>query len=148
MNNAKFIDTNVLVYAYDFSEPEKQASAVAALDELHETQTGVLSTQVLSEFFVVVTKKLAAPLTIDEAAERVETLVAAWPIAEITPMVVIEATRGVSRHRLSYWDALIWATARLNQIQVILSEDFNQGHSLEGVAFVNPFYLSEGDDAP
>ena len=139
MNNAKFIDTNVLVYAYDFSEPEKQASAVETLDDLYETQSGVLSTQVLSEFFVVVTRKLAAPLTVDEAAERVENLVSVWPVAVITPLVVIEAARGVRQHQLSYWDSLIWATARLNQIQVVLSEDFNQGHSLEGVAFINPF---------
>ena len=139
MNNAKFIDTNVLVYAYDFSQPEKQASAVETLDDLYETQSGVLSTQVLSEFFVVVTRKLAAPLTVDEASERLENLASVWPVAVITPLVVIEAARGVRQHQLSYWDSLIWATARLNQIQVVLSEDFNQGHSLEGVAFINPF---------
>lgn len=139
MNSKKLIDTNVLVYAYDFSEPEKQTAAVKVLDELDKTDSCVLSTQVLSEFFVVVTRKLARPMSVDKAAERVEVLAGIWPVIEITPMIVIEATRGVSRHQLSYWDALIWATARLNQIQVILSEDFNQGHSLEGVAFQNPF---------
>ncbi len=104
-----------------------------------EIQSGVLSTQVLSEFFVVVTRKLASPLTVDEAAERVENLSRIWTVAEITPLVVIEAAGGVSRHQVSFWDALIWATAKLNQIQVILSEDFNHGHRLEGVAFTNPF---------
>lgn len=139
MSNKRLIDTNVLVYAYDFSEPEKQAAAAAALDKLDGTDSGVLSTQILSEFFVVVTRKMAAPLTIDEAAERVENLSRLWPVAEVSPLVVIEAIRGVRVHQLSFWDALIWATAKLNQIQVILSEDFNSGHTLEGVGFVNPF---------
>ena len=61
MNRKIFIDTNVLVYAYDFSEPKKQAAALDSLDQLEETESGVLSTQVLSEFFVVVTRKLASP---------------------------------------------------------------------------------------
>ena len=56
----------------------------------------------------------------------------------MTPTIVLEAARGVIDHQLRFWDALIWATAKLNQIPVILSEDFRSGASLEGVRFVNP----------
>jgi len=58
---------------------------------------------------------------------------------DITPLVVIEAVRGVRVHKLSYWDAQFWATARLNQTPVIFTENFNVGGALEGVRFVNPF---------
>jgi predicted nucleic acid-binding protein len=54
-------------------------------------------------------------------------------------MIVLEAVRGVRKHRLAYWDAQIWATARLNQVPLILSEDFSDGQVLKGVRFVNPF---------
>ena len=59
-------------------------------------------------------------------------------VVNVTPTIVLEAVRGVIDHQLSFWDALIWATAKLNQIAVILSEDFRSGASLEGVRFVNP----------
>ena len=61
------------------------------------------------------------------------------PVLSVTGPVVIEAARGVRDHRMSYWDAQIWATARLNQVDVVLSEDFQEGRLLEGVRFVNPF---------
>ena len=54
-------------------------------------------------------------------------------------MIILEAARGVETHHLSFWDAQIWATARLNQIPIVFSEDFNTGASLEGVRFINPF---------
>ena len=57
----------------------------------------------------------------------------------ITPLIVLEAARGVRDHRLNYWDAQVWATARLNQIPLVLSEDFKDGFVLDGVRFVNPF---------
>ena len=57
----------------------------------------------------------------------------------VTPLVVLEAARGVSTHRLHYWDAQVWATARLNQIPVVLTEDFAHGRVLEGVQFLDPF---------
>jgi predicted nucleic acid-binding protein len=62
-----------------------------------------------------------------------------FPIFNLTPQIVMEATRGVRDHQLSYYDAQIWATARLNQVQLVLSEDFQDGQTLEGVHFTNPF---------
>jgi len=67
MNDRVFVDTNVLVYAYDRSDPEKQRRALQVLDRLAITGAGMISAQVLSEFFVAVTRKIVAPLSVDEA---------------------------------------------------------------------------------
>lgn len=136
---AKLIDTNVLVYAYDRSEPEKQRRALQVLDGLARTGHGCLSTQVLAEFFVAVTRKITAPLSVDQAVERIEHLAQVWPVFPITAEVVIEAVRGVREHQLSFWDAQVWAVARLNRVGVVLSEDFNPGAVIEGVRFIDPF---------
>ncbi|KKM11650.1 twitching motility protein PilT [Clostridiales bacterium PH28_bin88] len=139
MKTSILVDTNVLVYAYDRSEPAKQARAFAVLEELAAAKKGVLSSQVLSEFFVTVTRKIPAPLTVAQANVRVQNYLRAWPVLDVTGLVVLEAIRGVREHRLAYWDAQIWAVARLNQIEVILSEDFAAGSVLEGIRFLNPF---------
>ncbi len=133
------IDTNVLVYAHDRGEFVKQAQAIRVLEHLYLTQSGRLSVQTLSEFFSVATRGSQPKLTVAEASQQVEWLIRAWPVLEVTPLVVLEATRGVREHRLSYWDAQLWATARLNQIPTIFSEDFTAGMVLEGVHFINPF---------
>jgi predicted nucleic acid-binding protein len=139
MTGEVLVDSNVLVYAYDRSEPEKQRSAVALLDRMVAAGVGVLTTQVMAEFFVSVTRKIAAPLDIPVAAERVRNYVLSWPIVDVTSMVVLEATRGVSDHQLHFWDAQLWAAARLNQIDVLFTEDLPSGASIDGVRFVNPF---------
>jgi predicted nucleic acid-binding protein len=139
MTGRVLVDTNVLVYAYARSEPEKQRRALEVLDRLAVSGAGVVSTQVLAEFFVAVTRKIAAPLSAAEAYERVKNYLQSWTVLDVTGMVVLEAARGVRDHQLSFWDAQIWATARLNQIPVIFSEDFSAGQVVEGVRFVNPF---------
>ena len=132
------LDTNVLIYAHDPSEPVKQVRALEVLDRLHLTGTGQLSAQCLGEFFSIAVRKRRPLLSPVHAAAQVERLLRAWPILEITPLVVGEAIRGVRRHRLPYWDAQLWATARLNQTPVIFSQDFSSGAVLDGIRFVNP----------
>ena len=134
-----FVDTNILVYAYDRSEPRKQHQALALMDALVTGGLGAISVQVLSEFFVVVTRKLPEPLSVSEAYDRIEQFLRFWPVCNLTGMVALEAARGVRDHQLSFWDAQIWAAARLNQIHIVLSEDFNSGQVIEGVRFINPF---------
>ncbi len=133
------VDTNVLVYAYDSADAARQERAFAILDELATSGRGVLSVQVLAEFFVAVTRKIAVPLDVASARKSVENYLRSWPVLELTGFIVLEAIRGVQEYRFSYWDAQIWATAKLNQISVVLSEDFASGSSIEGVTFVNPF---------
>jgi len=136
------IDTNVLVYAYDPRARAKQQQALTVLRRLVVNGHGRLSTQTLGEFYAVGTRRLAPRLSREDAAGQVVALAAAWPILPVTALVVLEAARGASAHRLDYWDAQLWATARLNQIQVILTEDFAHGRVLEGVHFMDPFAAS------
>lgn len=139
MGARALVDTNVLVYAYDRAEPEKQRRALEVLDLLAISGAGAISTQVLSEFFVAVTRKIAAPLSVPDAYDRVKNYLQSWTVLDLTGLIVLEAARGVRDYQFSFWDAQIWATARLNQIPVVFSEDFNVGQVTEGVRFVNPF---------
>jgi predicted nucleic acid-binding protein len=139
MSVSVFVDTNVLVYAYDRAYPQKQRQALDALDYLAIRGSGAISPQILAEFFVTVTRKIAAPLSIEDAYTRLENYLHSWVVLEQSGLVVLEAARGVRDYRMSFWDAQIWAIARLNQITCILSEDFSTGSVIEGVRFANPF---------
>ena len=133
------VDTNILLYAYDRGEPVKQPQALTVLDDLVVNGLGVLTSQVLADFFVNATKKLQPPLAAEEAYERIQNYLLSWEILDITGPIVLEAVRGVRIHCMAYWDAQIWALARMNQIPLVLSEEFGHGTTVEGVQFVNPF---------
>jgi predicted nucleic acid-binding protein len=136
---AILVDTNILFYVFDAADARRQNRAVEVLRQLEATGNGRLSVQSLAEFASVATRKLRPPLTAAQALQQVEYFSQAMPVLDLTPAVVLEAARGVRDHRLAYYDAQIWAAARLNQIPVIFSEDFASGSMLEGVRFVNPF---------
>ena len=133
------IDTNVLLYTFDQNAQEKQERSIQVLRQLEAMETGRLSVQSLAEFFSTAIRKLRPPLTPADAFVQVERFSLAFPILELTSHIVLEAARGVRDHKLSYYDAQIWATARLNQVPVIFSEDFTSGITLEGVRIINPF---------
>jgi predicted nucleic acid-binding protein len=132
------IDTNILVYAHQPAEQAKYVRALRAIETLIEARRGLLSAQVLGEFLSATTRGRRPILRIDEALGQVRLLADALPVLDVTRMVVLEAARGVRDHHLSYFDAQIWATARLNQVQTIFTEDFENGRRLEGVEFLNP----------
>jgi len=131
------LDTNVLVYAFDVRQSSLQKRAKAIILKAEETSAGCLSVQCLGEFFRVVTAKMQLP--VNEMFKQVEYWQSAFPVFSLTPQIVLEAARGVRDYQLPYYDAQIWASARLNQIPVIFSEDFQDGQKLEGVRFINPF---------
>ncbi len=133
------IDTNILIYASDPGNPARQDQALKLLKHLEITRSGRLSVQCLAEFIHVSTRSLQPSYTRAEALEQVERLAQAFPIFDLTLPVVLEAARGARDYRLAYYDAQIWAAARLNQVSLIFSEDFSDGQVLEGVRFVNPF---------
>ncbi len=139
MGDRIMVDTNVLLYAYDRGEPAKQPRALAVLNRLVAQDLGFLTSQILAEFFVNATKKLQPPLTIEEAYDRIQNYLLSWKVVDITGAIVLEAVRGVRNHQMAYWDAQIWASARMNQISLVLSEDFGEGVVIEGVRFINPF---------
>lgn len=133
------IDTNLLIYLFDQNQPDRQSRAIEVLDQLEVMGLGRISVQNLAEFFSVSTRKLSPPLSLAEALKQVSLFTRVWPVFDLTPLIVLEAGRGVRDYQMSYYDAQIWATARLNQISTIFSEDFNVGATLEGVQFINPF---------
>jgi predicted nucleic acid-binding protein len=136
---AFLVDTNVFVYAHDRAAGPKRSRAIDVLANLESNGLGALSTQVLGEFFNISTRKIVQPLTKVEAERQVSALVHTWPVFDITGGLVIGAAGAVIRHRFSYWDALIWATAKFNGVPNVLSEDFSDGATVDGVKFVNPF---------
>ena len=137
------LDTNVLVYCFDRAEPEKQARALDVLALVGRPGPGgpsaALPAQALAEFARVATGRLKPPLPADEVYHQVELYERAFPVVALTPAVVLEAVRGLRDHSFPYYDAQIWAVAKLNQVPVVLSEDFASGSTVEGVTFVDPF---------
>jgi predicted nucleic acid-binding protein len=138
-STALLVDTNIPVYAVDPRDAFKQQRAIDVLDRLDAAQTGVVGVQNLHEFISVSTRRIAPPLPMEDAARVVRYFLRHWRVLALTANVTAEAIRGVEQHRLSWWDALIWATAHVHGLRAVLSEDFNPGAVLDGVRFVNPF---------
>src|SRR5215212_3206287 len=132
------VDTNVLVYTLDRRQPEKRQRAREVLRSVGRAGTAALPAQVLSEFGGACLRKLEPRPDPHAVRREVERLMLAFPVLPLTGPVVLEALRGVGEHLLFYYDAQIWAVARLGQVGVILSEDFNPGAVLDGVSFTNP----------
>ena len=138
MSPRYLFDTNVLVYAVDPREPAKRDRAREAIRRAVGAGSAALPAQALSEYANVRLKKLRPAVDPGAIGREVERLLLAFPVLPLTGPVVLEALRGVRDHGLSYYDAQIWAIARLGQVGVVLSEDFNPRAVLEGVRFANP----------
>ena len=137
MNGKTFVDTNVLIYAHDVDAKEKHSIAKNVLYELWTNRTGFLSTQVLQEFYVNVTRKLSKPLP-KKSARAVVDRYAIWCV-DTTPAEIALAFRIEDEARIGFWDALICAAALKTGAERILSEDLNAGQKVAGIRVVNPF---------
>src|ERR1700688_1990423 len=137
MSAKTFVDTNILIYAHDLDQPEKHRIARDILVELMTNRTGVVSPQVLQEFYVNVTRKIARPMTKRSARAIVEDF-RIWCI-DTTAADIAIAFRIEDESRISFWDALICASALKAGAHRILSEDLNAGQSIAGVRIENPF---------
>jgi len=136
MSARSFFDTNVLVYADDKAAPAKQRRALELVAEHRRAGTGVVSLQVLQEYFVTVTRKLQVDARI--ARRKVELLaefdVAAPELADILAAIDLHRL-----HSLSFWDALVVRSAKQAGCSVLLTEDFQHRREIEGLRIVNPF---------
>ncbi len=130
-----FLDTNVLVYAFDTSDREKQARALAVLAQ-HPDAT--ISTQVLLEWFAAVTRKLTPPMPPATAQKSLESL-AKLSMATADAELVVRAAQTSVEHQLSIWDAIVIEAAAIAGCRVLLSEDLNDGQVIRGVRVQNPF---------
>jgi predicted nucleic acid-binding protein len=139
MSGKTFVDTNVLIYAHDIDEHAKHEIAKEFLRELWSERTGVLSMQVLQEFYVNVTRKIPSPLSKDLARSVVSSYVP-WCM-ETTPTEIAAAFRIEDESQIGFWDALIVASAAKSGATRILSEDLNSGQRIAGILIQNPFVV-------
>jgi predicted nucleic acid-binding protein len=137
MSAKTFVDTNVLIYAHDVDAGNKRDVAKRVLRELWSQRAGVLSLQVLQEFYVNVTRKIASPLS-KNMARRVVNSYSIWCM-ETTPAEITAAFRIEDESRIGFWDALIIATAAKSGAVRILSEDLNAQQTIAGIRVENPF---------
>ena len=136
MSGRVFLDTNVLVYLFDRSAPGKRAVAARLLEE--RTDDIVLSTQVLQEFYVAVTRKLGKPLTEAEAEAAVRHL-SALAVVVVDSEIILAAVVLSRRHRIAFRDALIVEAALSRGCTTLLSEDLQDGRRFGALAIENPF---------
>lgn len=134
------IDSNVLIYLHDPSDPAKQRQAGTVLEYLGDRNRIVLSTQCLTEFHSTVTRRLPRSLSVEDAqASLMELASIAVTVYPVTLDVVNDAATAAATSQMSIWDALIWAVAYRNGIPTILTEDVQSRPIIEGVRYVNPF---------
>ena len=138
MSGKTFVDTNVLIYAHDSHAGRKQETAARVLEELWDAREGVLSAQVLQEFYVNVTRKIPAPLS-RGTARGILGIYSSWTVEVAGPREILRASEIEERYRIGFWDALIVATAAKAGAKRILSEDMNSGQVIEGLRLENPF---------
>ena len=133
-----FVDTNVLVYARDASEPGKQPVAREWIDRLWRTRQGRLSVQVLNEYYVMVTRKLHPGMSIEDAQADIRDLMS-WSPMPVDAALLNRAWAVERRFGVQYWDALIVASAQRSGCRHLLTEDLQDGQDLDGVLVMNPF---------
>ncbi len=140
MKGRIFVDTNILIYAHDLEAGSKHELATAILKDLWNEHTGVISTQVLQEFYVNVTRKIRYPLTPAQARSIIENYLV-WHIEENGSQSVLKASRLQERYGLSFWDSLIVVAAAQARTEKLLTEDLQHGQKIEGVLIENPFFV-------
>lgn len=136
MSARSFLDTNILVYTDDKAAPAKQRRALELVAEHRRAGTGVLSLQVLQEYFVTVTRKLRVDAAV--ARRKIELL---SELEVLTPDVA-DVLAAIDLHRLhgfSFWDALVVRAAKQSGCAILLSEDLQDTRTIDGVQIVNPF---------
>ena len=140
-----FVDTNVVVYRFDSSEPDKQRMAQRWLDRLWTARAGRVSTQVLHESYATLTRKLSMPKA--EARQIVRAL-QAWDPVVLDEGVLERAFHLEDRWTLAWWDSLIVAAAFASGAPFLLSEDLQSGQDFEGVRVIDPFSVSPDTVVP
>jgi predicted nucleic acid-binding protein len=141
-----FVDTNVFIYTRQAGEPAKQRLARAWIDHAWREQSGRTSMQVLSEYYVNVTRKIDPPRDPHDAWDDVKALMTWNPMP--VDQALLQAGRDVeARYQLSWWDSLIVAAAQLQGCSLLLTEDLQDGATYGGVLVRSPFTLAVSEAA-
>jgi predicted nucleic acid-binding protein len=130
-------DTNILAYAIDATAGRRHTRAVEIVRSVTESRDGILILQTAAEFYAVATRKLET--TPDDARTFLAELRAVLPVHGAAEADLDKAITATERHGMSFWDALMWATADRVGVRHLLTEDFQDGRTLGGVTFVDPF---------
>lgn len=141
-----FVDSNIFLYAFDVQAGWKHEICNQKLVELWDSGGGVLSTQVMQEFYNNVTRKIAKPLSYTAARAELK-LYEAWEVVQVDPALIRIASMIQENHVLSFWDSLIIAAAQQADADILLSEDLNHGQVISGVRIHNPLLNQIQDES-
>ena len=139
MSDRFFLDTNIFVYSFDLSSAAKARKATELIREALTTQKGVISYQVVQEFFNVAFRRFAHPMSVAEAEQYLITVFRPLLAIHSSPALYVEALRIAGKHRLAWYDAIIIASALEGHCDTLFSEDFQHGRKIEGLQIENPF---------
>jgi len=138
MTDKVFLDTNILVYAHDLDAGSKHDQAAEIVTQLWESRNGVLSTQILHELYVTLTRKVSSPLSRLEARKLLQKY-SIWQVVLNDPTMITQASEIEESYSISFWDALIVSAAYSQNVPTILTEDLNHSQIIEGIFIKNPF---------
>lgn len=141
-----FVDSNIFLYAFDVTEGYKHAICNQKLLDLWDSGTGVISTQVMQEFYNNVTKKIPQRLTYAQARAELK-FYETWEVVQVDPVLIRAASEIQEQNVLSFWDSLIVAAAQRANAEILLSEDMNHGQVIGGVEIHNPLLNQVQEDA-
>jgi predicted nucleic acid-binding protein len=142
-----FLDTNILIYAHDVDAGDRHWRAKEVVRRFWDSGQGMLSTQVLNEFYVNATQKIPSPMDPPRVRAVIQAYLS-WNVQTLGPDSVLAASEIQQRYRISYWDALIVHAASKGGASVLYTEDLNAGQVMEGVRIVNPLLDSAVHDSP
>jgi predicted nucleic acid-binding protein len=139
MSGRFFVDTNIFVYTFDTKAPTKAKKARQLIRRAADTGEGIISYQVVQEFFNVALRRFAQPMSTAEAEQYLITVLRPLLAVHSSPAIYFEALRIAEKHRLAWYDSLIIAAAVEGQCDRLFSEDFQHGQKIEGIRIENPF---------
>ena len=139
MSGRFFLDTNIFVYTFDPHSPRKAKTAALLIRQAADSGEGIVSYQVVQEFFNVALKRFTQPMTGAEAEQYLITVFRPLLAIHSSPAIYVEALRISAKHRLAWYDSLIVAAALEGKCEVLYSEDLQDGRDIEGLRIENPF---------
>ena len=139
MSGKFFLDTNIFVYAFDVSAPSKARKATRLVRDAVDTGKGIVSYQVVQEFFSVAFRRFAQPMSVAEAEQYLITVFRPLLAIHSSPALYVESLRMAGKYRLAWYDSIVVASALEGHCDTLYSEDFQHGREIEGLRIQNPF---------
>ncbi len=139
MRGRFFLDTNLFVYTFDAEEPTKANKAAQLIRRAADTGQGIISYQVVQEFFNVAFRRFAQPMSAAEAEQYLITVLRPLLAVHSSPAIYFQALRIAEKHKIQWYDSLIVAAALEGQCEMLYSEDFQHGRGIDGLRIENPF---------